>query len=361
MIHITFKASWRPEFERLTLSFIREAQKRGSLVDVRRRTSGSEIKIKSGLRKKILVVEGPQSMLVETAYSGEVCSIDSLEVLRVWFNQPSEKKLVSATAGGAITRDLAFFSEFREPDDEGTIILNYAPVALPRTPGARLVAATAVAIASRYGFVYFAGEVQVKTELSKRFGVKLVTKVEQVVEEAAKGEDFYPKLLDLGSTMNKVDEHVLFIFRNLLRVYVIPRLDRFLGRRLILQGSDWRKLGLRSLPTAHNHGFRRILQIAASANLDLGSKSTVDFLYPRSVELIEDGGIVPFLSSQEIKNPLFRGQPQTLSCLMDTLNIYTKSRRHELVAHTDKFLKEFLESARSSFCEDLYDAVVNVR
>jgi hypothetical protein len=78
--------------------------------------------------------------------------------------------------------------------------------------------------------------------------------------------------------------------KNLLRLRIVEAARRHFGTTLVLVGSNWRRFGLESRPSAYSERARLDYYCSALVNLDCGSKSGDGALYPRSSELISYAG-----------------------------------------------------------------------
>jgi hypothetical protein len=78
--------------------------------------------------------------------------------------------------------------------------------------------------------------------------------------------------------------------KNLLRLWVVKSVRRHFGERLILVGSNWRKFGLSAEASVYDWNARVLFYQSAIVNLDCGSKSGDDALYPRSSEVVSFAG-----------------------------------------------------------------------
>lgn len=78
--------------------------------------------------------------------------------------------------------------------------------------------------------------------------------------------------------------------KNLVRLWIVEAARRRYGNRIVLLGSNWRRFGQEAEPSAYNEVARLEYYRSAVVNLDCGSKSGDNALYPRSSELISFAG-----------------------------------------------------------------------
>jgi hypothetical protein len=78
--------------------------------------------------------------------------------------------------------------------------------------------------------------------------------------------------------------------KNLLRLRIVTSTRQHFQQALVLVGSNWRRFGLDSEPSAYAEAARLDYYRSAIVNLDCGSKSGAGALYPRCSELISCAG-----------------------------------------------------------------------
>lgn len=117
-------------------------------------------------------------------------------------------------------------------------------------------------------------------------------------------------------------------FQNLVRFEGVKFLSsKFQNLRLI--GSDWDNYGINSEMTNHDPQFRRELYNGRIC-IDFGSKSGINSLFPRSIEIIESGGLL-----------LQSYQPDSLDVLGEELcNLVTFKSFEELLFRINYFLDD---------------------
>ena len=79
--------------------------------------------------------------------------------------------------------------------------------------------------------------------------------------------------------------------RNLIRLEVIKGLKKILKKDLIVYGSSWKKYIADAKESNYEHGFTREAY-RGNVCLDFGSKWASSTFYPRSIEIIENGGFL---------------------------------------------------------------------
>ena len=79
--------------------------------------------------------------------------------------------------------------------------------------------------------------------------------------------------------------------RNFIRLEVIRNLNKILKKNLIVYGSSWKKYIADARESNYEHGFTKEIY-KGNVCLDFGSKWASSTFYPRSIEIIENGGIL---------------------------------------------------------------------
>jgi hypothetical protein len=100
-------------------------------------------------------------------------------------------------------------------------------------------------------------------------------------------------------------------FKNLLRLEIVKKLSNKYRKNFLLVGSSWSNFGIKSIPSIFD---RRIVANIYQGNIciDLGSKAGSLSLYPRSIDIIESGGILVQSKQNDAdkiwKNPLIQNK-----------------------------------------------------
>lgn len=114
-------------------------------------------------------------------------------------------------------------------------------------------------------------------------------------------------------------------FKNLLRFEIVKKLFHRYRKNFLLVGSVWSNFGIKSIPSIFD---RRIVANIYQGNIciDLGSKAGSLSLYPRSIDIIESGGILVQSKQSDAdkiwKNPMI--QKKFLFCNFTELFLVIK-------------------------------------
>jgi hypothetical protein len=104
-----------------------------------------------------------------------------------------------------------------------------------------------------------------------------------------------------GASHDRPDVYrtALWALRNRVRYLLVDGLVAAFPGRVQLRGSDWLKLGFDAQPTKFRRWRRLSEHERCRVALDLGSKSTHSWLYPRTADILAaGGGLVQFDSGQ---------------------------------------------------------------
>ncbi|MAV79856.1 MAG: hypothetical protein CMC22_06940 [Flavobacteriaceae bacterium] len=94
-----------------------------------------------------------------------------------------------------------------------------------------------------------------------------------------------------------------FQLKNLLRFELINFVNKYFSKNLFLVGKDWAKLGFGAQNIQYDTSFRK-KSYMNSICLDFGSKSGLNSLYPRTIEILENKGFL--LQSKQYDSKLFK-------------------------------------------------------
>jgi hypothetical protein len=93
-----------------------------------------------------------------------------------------------------------------------------------------------------------------------------------------------------GEARQDVYRTTIWSVRNRARFLLLQAIAKAFPGRVVLRGSDWRRLGFEARPTRFWRGHRMAQYRRHRVSLDLGSKSTEELLYPRSADIMAAGG-----------------------------------------------------------------------
>jgi hypothetical protein len=109
-----------------------------------------------------------------------------------------------------------------------------------------------------------------------------------------------------------------------VRFLLVERLAAAFPGRLELRGSDWARLGFDAEPTKFERRNRLAQYGRCRVSIDLGSKSTHSWLYPRTADILAAaGGLVQFdsgASAVGVPPGLRRRRTQTFGELVDAVD-----------------------------------------
>jgi hypothetical protein len=113
--------------------------------------------------------------------------------------------------------------------------------------------------------------------------------------------NFWKKNLDL-----KIDQfqNIYIDIKSLLRSELVNELINILKSRLILVGTDWKKIYPEAIESNYSSKFIRSIY-KGNICVDFGSKNSAKCIYPRSVEIIESGGLL-FQSMHQDSKKIFK-------------------------------------------------------
>ena len=116
--------------------------------------------------------------------------------------------------------------------------------------------------------------------------------------------------------------------KNLLRFELINFINKYFSKNLLLVGKDWAQLGFSAKTIQYNTSFRK-KSYMNNICLDFGSKSGLNSLYPRTVEILENKGFL--LQSKQHDSELFKKN------LPNNYDFYNSS--DELIDRVNNLLK----------------------
>ena len=93
---------------------------------------------------------------------------------------------------------------------------------------------------------------------------------------------------------NKNDEYKFFIYKeikSLLRLEIVKLLKKKFKNKMIIVGNDWKKFNINSLNNNYDSNFTKEMY-NGNICLDTGSIEGSASLYPRSIQIIEAGGLI---------------------------------------------------------------------
>lgn len=238
----------------------------------------------------VLVSDDARPALFNRTFRGE----RRPHTFRLWWNTGDEITGHLASGAGTGETHICFFEDQRPAVEPGAgtavVVAPYAfssPVSRPPAPARAGVGfAAEVDTSDRC----FAGVVPggVVEELSARIWELAHAVVEGALSLVGADAELADELRTAGR--EGVHRTALWSLRNRVRYLLVEGLVAAFPGRFELRGSDWAALGFDALPTKFRR-WRRLDQFAEQrVAVDLGSKSTHSWLYPRTADILAAGG-----------------------------------------------------------------------
>jgi hypothetical protein len=253
--------------------------------------------IRSTRRVAVLLSDDSRSRPVEwAARSGR-----APHTVRVWWNTAEDISAFISSGSGVGETHITFFDDVRAdvvtPTGTSVVSIPYA-FAPPerRKPTARDKR------------IYYPAEVDISDAcFSGSLPPKAIAGVSDRTWELAHATvEGDVLLLDADDTLRASLEAVghgkarrvaLWALRNRVRFLLVDGLARAFPGRVDLRGSDWARLGFAAEPTRFPRWRRLSQYLDPRVAIDLGSKSTHSWLYPRTADIVAaGGGLVQFAS-----------------------------------------------------------------
>jgi hypothetical protein len=274
------------------------------------------------------------------------------QVFRLWWNTGDEIAAFISGGAGAGEVHICFFEDQRPapeaiPMGTAVVVVPYAftpPVRTPMRPTKATIGYAAEVDTSDACFANVVPEGEVATVSARSWELARAV-VEGTLTLVAADAALR---LDLdGSGWPAAHCTTLWAVRNRVRFLLVQGLLAAFPGRLELRGSDWAALGFQALPTR----FRRRRRLTPFGEhrvaIDLGSKSTHSWLYPRTADILAaGGGLLQFESGAhgpELVPGLERRRARSLPDLVSAAERLLSLPAGELAAENDALYRSYGE------------------
>ena len=140
--------------------------------------------------------------------------------------------------------------------------------------------------------------------------------------------------------------------KNLLRLEIITILYNKFKDNMILVGPDWKKIGFKAIESEHDISLKKKLY-RGNICLDLGAKSGGNFLYPRSVEILENNGYLLQIKPMDMIEDEFENY-KTFTSISHLIFIIEKLLNQSGEKINCGHLNQFLNSRFNKFINELF-------